>query len=46
VEPENTAGGIANLIKSVTPLLGRVGVVASGIVGLLLALEKVSGQTS
>jgi hypothetical protein len=44
MEPEETAGGIAYLIKSVRPVIGRVGAVASGIIGLLLALEKVSGE--
>ncbi len=38
------AGGIGQLLKSATPLIGRVGAVASGIIGLLVALEKVSGQ--
>jgi tetratricopeptide (TPR) repeat protein len=44
MEPEETAGGIAALVKSVMPVIGRVGAVASGIIGLLLALEKVSGE--
>jgi tetratricopeptide (TPR) repeat protein len=44
MEPEETAGGIAYLIRSVTPVIGRVGAVASGIIGLLIALEKVSGE--
>src|SRR5438270_8873721 len=44
MEHEETAGGISYLIKSVTPLIGRVGAVASGIIGLLVALEKVSGE--
>ena len=44
MEPEETAGGLSYLIKSVTPLIGRVGAVASGVIGLLLALEKVSGE--
>lgn len=39
METEETAGGIAYLIKSVTPVFGRVGAVAMALVPLRAALQ-------
>ncbi len=41
---EETAGGISQLLKVALPRVGQVGAVASGLIGLLVALEKLSGE--
>ncbi|MEP7198558.1 MAG: tetratricopeptide repeat protein [Chloroflexota bacterium] len=44
MQPEQTAGGLSTLIKSVAPLVGRVSAAVGGVLGLLAALKQVSGE--
>jgi tetratricopeptide (TPR) repeat protein len=44
MQPDDTAGGLSHLIKVALPRVGQVGAVASGIIGLMVALQKLSGE--